>query len=294
MPTAYKHKKKMTPHIANFLWLRPGVPSRKKLKNAYFCNQTYPTMRRLLLILFLFPLGLISCKNSESAVSRIQSRQLEINHSIPADPQIEAFIAPYREHIAEEMDSVLAFAPRDLDKTHGDLNTAIGNMMADAVMELAGPVFEKRTGKTLDIVLLNFGGIRSTINQGEVTTRTAYQVMPFENEVVIAELKGVHLQDMIDYLIEANTAHPIAGMELWIDDQGKVLKALVQGESIQKDRSYFIATNDYLFLGGDNMNFFSHSISETPMDYKIRNLLIDYFRKKDSIAPVIDQRFIRK
>lgn len=251
-------------------------------------------MRRLLLILFLSPLSLISCKNSESAVSRIEAEQLEITSSIPPDPEIEAFIAPYRQHIAAEMDSVLAFAPRDLDKKDGDLNTAIGNMMADAVMELASPIFEKRTGKPLDIVLLNFGGIRSTINKGEITTRTAYQVMPFENEVVVAELKGEHLQKMMDYLIEANTAHPIAGMELWIDDQGKVLKALVQGEPIQKDRSYFIATNDYLFLGGDNMNFFSHSISETPLDYKIRNLLIDYFRKKDSIAPVIDQRFIRK
>ena len=245
-------------------------------------------------MLFLSPVLLSSCKSGDLKITQIHTTQIAITDSIPADPAIEAFIAPFRERIAQEMDSVLAFAPRDLDKKDGDLNTAIGNMMADAVMELAGPVFEKRTGKSLDIVLLNFGGIRSTINQGEVTTRTAYQVMPFENEVVIAELKGVHLQDMIDYLIEANTAHPIAGMELWIDDQGKVLKALVQGESIQKDRSYFIATNDYLFLGGDNMNFFSHSISETPMDYKIRNLLIDYFRKKDSIAPVIDQRFIRK
>lgn len=251
-------------------------------------------MRRLFLLLFLSPLLFHSCKTSEMGVARIEAKQLAVTDSIAADPGIEAFIAPYRKHIDKEMDSVLAFAPQDLDKRNGELNTAIGNMMADAVMELAGPIFKERTGNKLDMVLLNFGGIRSTINKGEVTTRTAYQVMPFENELIVAELKGKHLQQMIDYLIKARTAHPIAGMELWIDNQDKVVKALVQGEPIQDEKSYFVATNDYLFLGGDNMSFFSNSISETTLNYKIRNLLIDYFRKKDSIAPVIDQRFIRK
>ncbi len=245
-------------------------------------------------MLFLSPVFLSSCKSGDLGVAQVKTRQITITDSIQEDPRIEAFIAPYREHIAREMDSVLAFAPRDLDKKDGDLNTAIGNMMADAVMELAGPVFKERTGKNLDIVLLNFGGIRSTINKGDITTRTAYQVMPFENEVVVAELKGEHLQQMIDYLIEADTAHPISGMQLWIDGQGNVLKALVQGEPIQKDKTYFVATNDYLLQGGDNMSFFSENLGVTELNYKIRNLLIDYFSRKDSIAPVIDQRFIRK
>ena len=227
-------------------------------------------------------------------MAKVEGKQLPISESLKADPEIEAFIAPYRERIAVEMDSVLAYAPAALDKREGDLNTAIGNMMADAVMELAGPVFEERTGNRLDIVLLNFGGIRSTISQGDITTRTAYQVMPFENEVIVAELKGKDLQGMIDYLIEARTAHPIAGMQLWINDKNEVLKAEVQGEPIQEEKSYFVGTNDYLFLGGDNMKFFSNSVGKTTLDYKIRNLLIDYFRKKDTIAPEIDQRFIRK
>ena len=77
-------------------------------------------------------------------VARIEAKQLAVTDSIAADPSIEAFIAPYREHIDKEMDSVLAFAPQDLDKRNGELNTAIGNMMADAVMELAGPIFKER------------------------------------------------------------------------------------------------------------------------------------------------------
>ena len=250
-------------------------------------------MKRIFVILLL-PFLLFSCKNQELGIKKVEGHQITVSDSIPEDTRIEEFIAPYRAHIAKEMDSILAYAPRDLDKKEGDLNTAIGNMMADAVMELADPVFQKRTGNSIDVVLLNFGGIRSTINKGDITTRTAYQIMPFENEVIVAEMKGEALLEMIDYLIEANTAHPISGLELWINDKGEIKKAFVKGAPIDKNKIYYVATNDYLFQGGDNMSFFSAALDSQYLDYKIRNLLIDYFRKNDTIAPEIDQRFTRK
>lgn len=250
-------------------------------------------MNRFHIILFLLPITLVSCKGSQQGISLIEAEQLNIDGSIAENDSIEAFIAPYRARIDQEMDSVLAYAPYSLSKTDGDLNTTIGNMMADAVMELSNPVFRSRTGKSIDLVLLNHGGIRSTVNKGSITTRTAYNIMPFENEVVVAELKGEQVFKMIDYLLEANTAHPLSGIELIINTDNSIGKALVQGKPIEKDKSYYVATNDYLYMGGDNMNFFSKAEGVTNIDYKIRNLLIDYFKKKDSIAPVIDNRFIR-
>lgn len=245
----------------------------------------------LLAILVFF---VSSCSDAEYRISRIEGRQIAVKDSIPKNDSISAFIAPYKERVAREMDSVLAYAPNNLSKTEGDLNTAIGNMMADAVMQLSNPVFRKRTGKELDMVLLNHGGIRSPINQGEVTTRTAYQIMPFENEVVVAELKGEQIKEIVDYLIKGQTAHPVSGMELVINNNNEVEKAFIQGEPIQDDSIYYVATNDYLYEGGDNMIFFSKARDVTGLDYKIRNLLIDYFKLKDTIAPTVDQRFIRK
>lgn len=235
-----------------------------------------------------------ACRNQKAHLSTIEGKQLRITDSIPKDDSIAAFIAPFKEHIAREMDSVLAYAPNDLDKTNGDLNTAIGNMMADAVMELSNPVFEKRTGRSIDMVLLNHGGIRSPVNQGKVTTRTAYQLMPFENEVVVAALKGEQIKEIINYLIKGQTAHPISGMELVIDENNKVVRAAIQGEPVEDEKIYYVATNDYLYQGGDNMIFFSKAQDVMGLDYKIRNLLIDYFKRKDTIAPQVDQRFIKQ
>lgn len=251
-------------------------------------------MKHSLYFLSLLALFLSSCKSEVQGITRIEAQHINVDNSFSENDSIEAFIAPYRDRIAREMDSVLAYAPRNLSKTEGDLNTAIGNLMADAVMEMASPVLESRTGNSIDIVLLNHGGIRSSLSKGEVTTRTAYQVMPFENEVVVAVLSGDQLQKLIDYLAEGQIAHPIAGMQLVLNQDGSVEKALVQGAPIEAEARYYVATSDYLFQGGDNMDFFSGAEDIITLDYKIRNLLIDHFRQQDTISPIIDQRFIRK
>ena len=251
-------------------------------------------MKKYFLPILLFPLLHLSCKQRDVEISRVEGEQINISDTIPENDSISAFIAPYKKRIAREMDSVLAYAPQNLEKTDGDLNTAIGNMMADAVMELANPVFLSRTGKSIDLVLLNHGGIRSPISQGEITTRTAYQIMPFENELVVAELKGEQIKDLINYLIEGGTAHPVSGLELIINDDNEIQQAFIQGRPVEDDQVYYVATNDYLYQGGDNRIFFSKAQDVTGLDYKIRNLLIDYFRKKDTIDPEIDNRFIRQ
>lgn len=254
-------------------------------------SSTQHEMKRYLLFLLLIA-G--SCKFSGNyAPTRIEGRQLEITSGIEANDSIEMFIQPYKLNIDREMNQVLAYVPYNLTKSDGELNTAIGNLMADALMELSNPVFEERTGEKIDIVLLNFGGIRSSISKGDVTTRTAFQVMPFENEVVVAALKGQTVREMIHYLIDSGTAHPVAGIELQLDKDNSIRKVLIQGDPLQEYKIYNVATNDYLLQGGDNMVFFSKAQKVTNLDYKIRNLLIDYFKQEDTLSPVKDQRFIR-
>ncbi len=248
-------------------------------------------MKKFSFLLFLF---LTSCKfSSDYTPARIEGKQLQITDSIPADESLSEFIQPYKENIDREMNQVLSYSLFDLTKRDGELNTAIGNMMADAVMELSNPVFKSRTGNNIDIVLLNHGGIRSSISKGPVTTRTAYQVMPFENEVVVAKMNGKYVRQMVHYLIDAGTAHPVSGLKLEIGKDNSIKKVLIKGQPLEDNKDYYVATNDYLLNGGDNMVFFSNASEVTDLDYKIRNLLIDYFKQQDTIAPVRDYRFIR-
>lgn len=258
-------------------------------------------MKNFLLLLYgITLLSLSSCgeeKNNSSdplQVSKIEGKQLPVKKSLTEDEDIKSFIDPYKNRIKGEMNMVLSYTNKTLSKSDGEYNTAIGNMMADAVMEFANPIFKERTGNTIDGVLLNHGGIRSKINRGDITTQTAYNIMPFENEAVVVALKGSQVLKMFEYLSRSKRAHPISGMQLILNSKNQIKTARVQGKKVDPSKTYYIVTNDYLMEGGDNMKFFSQRESEIFLDYKLRNIFIDYFKKHDTIQPVRDERFIKE
>lgn len=244
-------------------------------------------------LFILLALGLQGCKTEHYQSTEINGERIPIEASIPEDTAIANFIKPFSEHITTTLDSVLAYNPQDLNKSEGDLNTAIGNLMADMVMEQANPVFNSRTGENIDIVLLNHGGIRSTIGKGPVTARTAYNVMPFENEIVVAELTGDKILDMISYLEKNRTPHPMSGIKLTADKNYDITSATIDGKEIDPNQTYYVATSDYLQQGGDSMAFFQDPVNLYIVDYKIRNAIIDYFQKVDTLNTAIDDRYTK-
>lgn len=250
-------------------------------------------MRFTYLIYLLYILLFFNCKQPKAYLTKIEGKQIPIEESVSANSEIEAFITPYRTHIQKDLDSVLAYSVDTYTKSDSAYNTAIGNFMADAVFDEANPIFKSRTGKNIDMVILNHGGIRSIISKGNITTRTAFELMPFENSIVVVALKGVQIDSLLNYLSKAHKAHPISKLKLAIDKDFNVMEALINDEKIDKNRTYYVATNDYLYNGGDDMTFFKPNEDVFILDYKIRNALIDNFKKVDTINPVRDDRFIQ-
>ncbi|WP_081740389.1 5'-nucleotidase C-terminal domain-containing protein [Aquimarina pacifica] len=242
--------------------------------------------------LLIMILAFSSCKKKEYLV-KVEGARIKINDTIPDNSDVEAFIKPYRAHVNKTLDSALAYAPETYSKNDGTLNTAIGNLMADIVLEQANPFFISKTKNAIDMVLLNHGGIRAPIPKGTITARTAYQIMPFENSIVVVEMKGTHIRKLITYLQKSRKAHPISGLKLTIDKNFDSVKALINNKEINDEKTYFVATNDYLYHGGSEMYFFEQAGKAHKLNYKIRNAMIDYFKKADTIAPKIDDRFLQ-
>ncbi len=248
-------------------------------------------MKNIFFLTCLTLILLTSCKSKN--LYKIEGRQLPITDSLETTQSIEDYIKPYRIQINKSLDSVISYSKDTYSKRDGHLNTAIGNMMADAVYEESNPLFKSRTGNEIDFVLLNHGGIRSIISKGNISTRTAYSVMPFENSVVVVKMNGNKVKELVDYLVREQRAHPVHGLQIILDEELQLKSATIKGESIDTSKTYYVATNDYLYNGGDRMTFFKPNENLHVLDYKIRNVLIDYFTKKDTIAPIIDDRFIQ-
>tara|TARA_R110002050_G_scaffold25378_5_gene67735 strand:- start:21810 stop:22574 length:765 start_codon:yes stop_codon:yes gene_type:complete len=235
----------------------------------------------------------IGCKESVPILRNIEGQRIQINYTSSPKDSIENVIAPYRNRINQVLDSVLAYAPIAISKTDGTLNSPAGNLMADIVMQEVNPVFKARTGKNIDFVLLNHGSIRSIISAGNISERTAYEIMPFENSVVIAELDGKAIRAMVSFLIKSSVPHPIAGIQIIVGKNKSLQAVNIQGKPFDENKTYYVATSDYLITGGDKMDFLKEHVSLTDSDYLIRNALIDYFKKIDTLTAATDNRFIQ-
>lgn len=248
-------------------------------------------MRFTHLLILLYFLFFFNCKNEKLKLSKIEATQVLISDSIATNSEIEDFIKPFRCHIEKELDSTLTFSTATFSKTDGILNTAIGNYMADAVFNEVNPIFNKRTGLNIDMVLLNYGGIRATLPKGNISAKNAYNIIPFENSVVVVALKGAQIDSLVYYLSKAKKAHPISKLQLTLNKDFDVIEATINEQPIERNKIYNVATSDFLYKGGDHMTFFKTNDTLYNLEYKIRNVLIDHFKKVDTINPVIDNRF---
>ena len=243
-----------------------------------------------LFVIFLTLFFIFSCSQKNYNLTRIEGKQIPVTEKEPQTVAIENFIKPYRDHINQDLDNILAYCPETLDKSSGKWQTNIGNLMADICLERGNLVFKTREKKNLDICFLNHGGIRAILPKGNVTTRTAFEIMPFENNLVVLALKGTQIQEMTSYIIKEKKPHPLTGMTFTITKKNTADNILIQGKPLDLNKVYYVATNDYLANGGDNMDFFKTNVGKYDMNYKLRNILIDYFKEVDTIPVKKDIR----
>jgi 2',3'-cyclic-nucleotide 2'-phosphodiesterase (5'-nucleotidase family) len=224
----------------------------------------------------------------------IQAARVVIDSSLPIDDSLQAFILPYQKHLKEVLEAPLAYCPHTLTKTDGNLNSSLGNLMADILLVQADSVDRLQGGEGVSISILNHGGIRSIINRGPVNQRTAYEVMPFDNTIFIVTLDGGGMMSMLRFLAESGRAHPIAGMEIVLDSRNRLQSVSIGGRPFNPSDTFRVATSSYLVSGGDDMTFFGQAVDSRDTGYRIRDAMVDYFSETDTLHAQLDKRFIKE
>jgi 2',3'-cyclic-nucleotide 2'-phosphodiesterase (5'-nucleotidase family) len=247
--------------------------------------------RRLLAINFclLTTFTITNCATKPLHTTAIEATNIPLDPKFEENVEILNFIAPYKNNVDTDMGKVLTYSTVVYDKAIGKWQTNIGDLFATFIQELGNPIYESRTGNSIDMCLLNNGGLRAVIPQGEIRTRNAFEVMPFENSLYVAELKGETIYKMVDFLLYDKKPHPLHDIQIIVDQATNKPKSIkIKGQEVQKDKIYHVATNDYLVNGGDYMSFFNDAVKKHDLDYKMRNMTIDYFNKVDTL-PVVKQ-----
>ncbi|REE82166.1 5'-nucleotidase [Lutibacter oceani] len=246
-------------------------------------------MKKIIISLFTI-LALFSCKNEPQNLVKIQGKLLPVSEEITSKKEITDFIQPYKQKVESEMNTVLSFTEIDLVRTDGELESSLGNLMADLCFKRANPVFNSRTGKNIDFALFNYGGIRAGITKGDIKTENAFQLMPFENSLVVVELTADKIKELVNYLIAEQRAHPVSKQfNLKISKNGYDLN--INNKPFDNSKTYYVLTSDYLQNGGDNMIFLKNPVNIENLDYKVRNAIIDFFKETDTVKVTLDGRF---
>tara|TARA_A100001011_G_scaffold264819_1_gene273544 strand:+ start:6301 stop:7098 length:798 start_codon:yes stop_codon:yes gene_type:complete len=249
-------------------------------------------MRVLYLSILSFCFVIVACETESNQQNR--GHNIEINQQILSDSSIVKYYQPFKKNLEESLiNTPISYSSETYKKNDGELNSTLSNLFADATYEMSNPVFNKMSGKNIDIVLLNNGGIRSIISKGNISEKTAFELMPFENSIVVLELSGLSIIKMIDYLRKVKLQHPISGLQITLNNDYSVNEVKINGVSIENEKKYYVATTDYLLEGGDKMYFLAETTKTTDINYKMRDILIDYFKKYDTLKLKSDNRFIR-
>ena len=198
---------------------------------------------------------------------------IEVENKI--DSTILEIIHPYKYKIQEQMDEVLTYTKNDLEKERPQ--STIGNFVTDLCLDYA----------EAHLCVMNNGGLRTTINKGKVSRRKIYELMPFENELVILELDKNDYIKLINYIVKRG-GEPFSGISITIDQNYKLLSNSwpVNFENGEKVK---VLTSDYLANGGDSMTFFK-SKKQHKIGIKLRDAIIEYCEKTDTIDVQLDNR----
>lgn len=244
-------------------------------------------LTRLIIPLFLF-LSFSGCKTN-TYLSKVDTERITVDQERQADvdAKIAAMIDPYKTELDAKMNKVIGILTTTLEKARPQ--STLGNWMCDVIHERAQHYY----GKHVDFAHQNYGGIRiNNISAGDITTRNIYELMPFDNKIVIVELQGDIILKMINHLA-SNGGRPFSGsLNMKVDKDGSPTDIMIAGKPIDLSKTYIMALPDYVANGGGGCDFLK-PLKQIETGWNVRAAIIDYLETyKEPISVVLDNRIV--
>ena len=210
--------------------------------------------------------------------------------AIPVDASADALqdtiymkqLAPVKADLEREMNVAIGYAPERLWVAGPECPML--NWATDALWEAAKSVYP---GK-VDIAIVNMGGMRCEWPAGPITKGQVFELMPFDNELVVLTLKGEDIISLCESFAQYG-GQGVAGMRVTVID-GHLADVQVGGKAVDPKARYTVATSDYLSGGTDHMDALTRHVDYWKSDLKIRDLYLHAVQTQDTIRAAVDGR----
>ncbi|MFT5724966.1 MAG: 2',3'-cyclic-nucleotide 2'-phosphodiesterase (5'-nucleotidase family) [Bacteroidia bacterium] len=227
--------------------------------------------RFIFAILFFGAVFCSSCHRSAfTKASEAHLQKLDTSWSV-THKKINSIISPYKAQIDSQMNVVVGYAAFEMIKSRPE--SALGNGICDMLMQYG----VSKINQDLDLCIMNYGGLRASIPKGEVTVGRIFELMPFDNTLVIVELDSTDLRLLAKHIL-IKGGEPIAGnahTSIVNYESGACFTS--KDKRFQKNKTYRVLTSNYLADGGDGYAVFVGK-PKTETDILIRQALITQFK----------------
>lgn len=239
--------------------------------------------------------GVVDIKVTDNKVSSMKANLITKKDAadIESDQEVLNLIAEIKEKNDMITSKVIGRTSVVLNGERSQVRTGetnLGNLIADAIVYAVDA----------DLAITNGGGIRASINKGDITRGEVITVLPFGNTVVVKKVKGKAILDAVEHGLSQYPAHEgvfpqIGGMSfVFAEDRPvgeRVLELKVDGKPIDYDKVYKVATNDFMAAGGDGYEMFKGTATHQEAG-GLEEILTSYIDQKDAVAPTEDGRII--
>ena len=224
------------------------------------------------LISFFLVLLLAACQsNFQLSTITHQTSAIRSDSGQFLDQTVLVTIAPYKLKLDSLMNQRIMVATQDLVKENPE--GSLGNMVCDQLM---GYAYSK--GIQADLCILNAGGLRiPVIYKGDIFVRTIYELMPFDNELVVLDLSGEQLLAFLD-LVSANGGWPVSGLRFKIKNAKAQDIQFANGKPFETKKVYRLLTSDYLAGGGDMAAMLKNPLNYESFSVMLRTALMEQLK----------------
>jgi len=208
----------------------------------------------------------VSCSTSYKT-ENVQYSNYRIQQYDEGSKSLASIVKPYSDSVNKLMNIVIGYNDARLEKKRE--GNVLGFFMADAYLEMAKQKFDPK----VDAAFMNSGGIRlPEIPAGAITQGKIFELMPFDNLMVLLKMKGSLLKQYLDTLA-ANEGVIESGITLQIVNK-TVQQVLVGGKPLDLNGDYTIVNSDYVAINSNLLK----NIHRNTNGYLLRDALLDYVK----------------
>ena len=232
-------------------------------------------------------------------ITEAQGEPILIDASVAEDDMTVARIAELAAPLEEIRNKVVA---ETAEAIGGDRTVcraqecSMGNLIADAMLA-------RVADQGVVIAFQNSGGIRASIDAGEVTMGDVLTVLPFQNTLSTFEVTGVVLLEALENGVSqveegAGRFPQVAGMSFAFDASApagsRVSDVMVGGAPLEMDKVYGVASNDYVRNGGDGFTMFKTAANAYDFGPDLADVTAAFIAENAPYKPYTDGRITKK